>query len=124
MKTEKDLDTMDLPKANYYEQLETLSEQNFQILFHPSKFHFCTRDRRDKGLDITYEIIRAENHIGFRFVVQLKSTESIEANKDDGSFSVPLDTPRSRGRIVREHENDKTQSNPMLKITVNARLLI
>jgi hypothetical protein len=92
MKTEKDLDTMDLPKANYYEQLETLSEQNFQILFNPSKFHFCTRDRRDKGLDITYEIIRADNHIGFRFVVQLKSTESIKANKDDGSFSVSLDT--------------------------------
>lgn len=86
------LDSMDLPKTNYFEELETLSEQNFQPLFPPSKFEFCTRDRRDKGLDITYEIKRADKHTGFRFVVQLKATESIEPNKTDGSFSVQLDT--------------------------------
>ncbi len=88
---ETSLENMALPKANYYEELETLSEQNFQILFHPSKFELGTRDRRDKGLDITYEIKRADKHTGFRFIVQLKATESIQSNKF-GGFSVQLDT--------------------------------
>lgn len=92
MITEKDLDNMDLPKANYYEELETLSEHNFQPLFQPSLFELCTRDRRDKGIDLSYEIKRKGNHLGFRFIIQLKSTDSIEPNKTDGSYSKSIDT--------------------------------
>lgn len=92
MKTEKDLEAMKLPKTNYFEQLETISEQNFQLLFDPSRFHFCTKDRSDKGIDLTYELINSSAHTGYRFVVQLKSTESITPNKSDGSYSLSIST--------------------------------
>jgi len=92
MITEKDFDDMDLPKANIYEELETLSEQYLQPLFEPSRFELCTRDRRDKGIDLTYEIKRNEKHLGIRFIIQLKATKTIEANKEDGSFSKSIET--------------------------------
>jgi hypothetical protein len=92
MITEKDLDDMDLPMANFYEELETISEHNLQPLFQPSQFELCTRDRRDKGIDLTYELKRNGKHSGFRFIIQLKATESITANKDDGSFSKSIET--------------------------------
>ena len=91
MITKDILDEMDLPLTNPMEVLETISEYNFKPLFDPLQFEFCSKDYRDKGIDITYEIKKAGRHTGFRFVVQLKATESIKANKD-GSFSLQLDT--------------------------------
>lgn len=103
MITEKDLDEMDLPKANFYEELETLSEHNLQPLFQPSQFELCIRDRRDKGIDLTYEIKRNDKHLGFRFIIQLKATESIEANKVDGSFSKSIDTSNINALLNNGH---------------------
>ena len=103
MITEKDLDDMDLPKANFYEELETLSEHNLQPLFQPSQFELCTRDRRDKGIDLTYEIKRNDKHLGFRFIIQLKATESIEANKADGSFSKSIETSNINALLNNGH---------------------
>lgn len=103
MITENELDDMDLPKANYYEELETLSEQNLQPLFQPSQFELCTRDRRDKGIDLTYEIKRNNKHLGFRFIIQLKATESIEANKADGSFSKSIETSNINALLNNGH---------------------
>jgi hypothetical protein len=92
MITEKDIDDMDLPKANVNEELETLSENYLLPLFEPSKFELCTKDKRDKGIDFTYEIKRNNKHTGFRFILQLKATESICPNKSDGSFSKSIET--------------------------------
>jgi len=103
MITEKDLDDMDLPKANFYEELETLSEQNLQPLFQPSQFELCTRDRRDKGIDLTYEIKRNNKHLGFRFIIQLKATESIEANLADGSLSKSIETSNINALLNNGH---------------------
>lgn len=103
MTTEKDLDEMDLPKANYYEELETLSEHHLQPLFQPCQFELCTRDRRDKGIDLTYEIKRNNKHLGFRFIIQLKSTKSIKANKTDGSFSKSIDTSNINALLHNGH---------------------
>ncbi|MCW3124778.1 MAG: hypothetical protein JWO03_436, partial [Bacteroidetes bacterium] len=83
---------MDLPKTNHFEELETLSEHNLYLLFPPDRFELCTRDKRDKGIDLTYEIKKDGNHTGIRFVLQLKATKSIQPNKHDGSYSVSLDT--------------------------------
>ena len=103
MITKNDLDNMDLPKANYYEELETLSEQYLQPLFQPSQFELCTRDRRDKGIDLTYEIKRKDKHLGFRFIIQLKATESIEANIEDGSFSKSIETSNINALLNNGH---------------------
>lgn len=103
MITEKNLDDMDLPKANLYEELETLSEHNLQPLFQPSQFELCTRDRRDKGIDLTYEIKRNNKHLGFRFIIQLKATESIWANKADGSFSKSIETSNINALLNNGH---------------------
>jgi len=103
MITEKDLDDMDLPKANFYEELETLSEHNLQPLFKPSQFELCTRDRRDKGIDLTYEIKRNDKHLGFRFIIQLKATESIKANKEDGSYSKSIETSNINALLNNGH---------------------
>lgn len=103
MITKDDLDNMDLPEANYYEELETLSEQNLQPLFVPSKFEFCTRDRRDKGIDLTYEIKRNNKHLGFRFIIQLKASESIEPNKEDGSLSKSISTSNINALLNNGH---------------------
>ena len=97
------LGDMHLPKANYLEELETISEQQFQTLFHPSKFELCTKDKRDKGVDFIYEIKRNNQHLGFRFIVQLKSTESIEPNKIDGSFSLSIDTSNINALLHNGH---------------------
>lgn len=103
MITENDLDDMDLPKANLYEELETLSEHHLQPLFQPSQFELCTRDRRDKGIDLTYEIKRNTNHLGFRFIIQLKSTKSIKANKTNGSYSKSIDTSNINALLHNGH---------------------
>lgn len=86
------LDEMDLPMANHNEELETISENALRPLFDATRFQFCTQDRRDKGIDLTYELKKSGKHIGFRFIIQLKATESISPNKSDGSFSLQLDT--------------------------------
>lgn len=91
------------PKANFYEELETLSEQSLQPLFDPSRFELCTRDRRDKGIDLTYEIKRNGNHLGFRFIIQLKATKSIEANKEDGSYSKSIETSNINALLSNGH---------------------
>src|SRR5690349_14667134 len=86
------LDEMKLPLTNHNEELESISENSLRPLFDISRFHFCTQDRRDKGIDLTYEIKKSGKHTGFRLVIQLKATESIQPNKSDGSFSLQLDT--------------------------------
>jgi hypothetical protein len=92
MKSRKDLGKLNLPKQNYKEQMEDQSLSKLRPLFHTSLFQFCKKDERDKGIDITYELIRPNGHSGFRFIVQLKSSESIEPNKTDGSYSLSIDT--------------------------------
>jgi len=85
------LDDLDLPLGNHNEDLETISENRLRPLFDTSSFLFCTQDRRDKGIDISYEIKRSGKHTGFRLVIQLKATESTSPNVD-GSFSLQLAT--------------------------------
>jgi hypothetical protein len=85
-------DDMALPLGNHNEDLETISENKLRPLLDLELFHFCTQDRRDKGIDLTYELKRKGKHIGFRFIIQLKASESIIANKSDNSYSLQIDT--------------------------------
>ena len=88
----EDLDKMNLPKANDKEEMETISEQKLRPLFTASKFQYCKKDEKDKGVDITYEIKKTGSHTGFRFVVQLKSTKTTQPNRTDGSIGIPIDS--------------------------------
>lgn len=80
-----------LPKTNENEDLETISEQNLMPLFDTSRFEVCTKDRRDKGIDITFDTKKDGSHLGFRFIIQLKATNTIKPNTD-GSLSKSIDT--------------------------------
>lgn len=80
-----------LPKTNENEDLETISEQTLMPLFDVTRFEFCTRDRRDKGIDITFDTKKDGSHLGFRFIIQLKATNTIKPNTD-GSLSKSIDT--------------------------------
>ena len=71
-----------LPKTNENEDLETISEQTLMPLFDVTRFEFCTRDRRDKGIDITFDTKKDGSHLGFRFIIQLKATNTIKPNTD------------------------------------------
>ena len=82
---------MYLPLVNPNEALETISENSLRPLFDVNKFQFCSQDRRDKGIDLTYEIINSGRHTSFRLVIQLKSTQNLSKNSDD-SFSLQIET--------------------------------
>ena len=86
------LDEMDLPLANSNEELETISKNLFRPLLDVTKFEIRSEDFRDKGIDLHIEIKRGNKYINFRFVVQLKATDSKKANTD-GSISLQIYTP-------------------------------
>lgn len=85
------LDEMNLPWANPNENLETISNNHFMPLFDVTKFEIRPEKEKDKGIDHHIELKRKNRHTNFRFVIQLKATDSKEINKD-GSISLQLDT--------------------------------
>jgi len=91
MTDENILDEMDLPLANSNEDLETISKNHFYPLLDVSRFEIRSEDFRDKGIDLHIEIKKANRYTNFRFVVQLKATDSKLANKD-GSISLQIYT--------------------------------
>jgi hypothetical protein len=87
-------DDVNLPKVNQNENLETISNNFFRPLFDVNKFEIRSETVRDKGIDFHIEIKKEQStggsvYTNFRFAVQLKATESIEAN-GDGSFSLQI----------------------------------
>ena len=91
MTDESILDEMDLPLANTNEDLETISKNRFYPLLDVTKFEIRSEDLRDKGIDLHIELKKANKYTNFRFVVQLKATDSKLANKD-GSISLQIHT--------------------------------
>jgi tetratricopeptide (TPR) repeat protein len=87
-------DDVNLPKVNANEDLETISNNFFRPLFDVRKFEIRSETLRDKGIDFHIELKKEQSsgdwvYTNFRFAVQLKATESIEANAD-GSFSIQI----------------------------------
>jgi len=89
---EEDLNKMKLPSRNENEELEDISRNFFRPLFDVTLFEIIQEIGRDKGIDFNIELKKGNSHTGIRFLVQLKSTNSIERNKTDGSISCPLET--------------------------------
>lgn len=85
------LDEMDLPLSNPKEELETISKTLLLPLFIPSQFEVRSEDYRDKGIDLHIELKAANKYTNFRFVVQLKATETKKENTD-GSVSLQVRT--------------------------------
>lgn len=85
------LDEMDLPLVNPNEELETISKNLLRPLLDVTKFEIRSEDLRDKGIDLHIEIKKSNKHTDFRFVVQLKATDSKKANID-GSISLQIYT--------------------------------
>jgi len=77
------IDEMDLPLANPNEELETISKNYLRPFFDVSRFELRSETFRDKGIDLNIELKKDGKHTNFRFVVQLKATESIEHNQDN-----------------------------------------
>ncbi len=91
---EYNFDDVNLPKVNQNENLETISNNFFRPLFDVNKFEIRSETVRDKGIDFHIEIKKERStgdsvYTNFRFAVQLKATESIDANAD-GSFSLQI----------------------------------
>lgn len=88
-------DNMKLPNSNPHEALETISRNYFRPLFCPARFEVRSEDYRDKGVDFQIEVIKQSQrqnvYTNFRFIVQLKATNTIQPNID-GSFSLQLET--------------------------------
>lgn len=91
----KILDKMRLPLSNPKEALETLSRNLFQPLFDPQRFIIRSEDYRDKGVDFQIEVLEGYGSstvcTNFRFIVQLKATDTIQTNRD-ASYSLQIDT--------------------------------
>eukprot|EP00388_Colpodella_angusta_P000643 GDKJ01002255.1.p1 GENE.GDKJ01002255.1~~GDKJ01002255.1.p1 ORF type:complete len:688 (-),score=67.67 GDKJ01002255.1:143-2206(-) len=85
------LDEMNLPWASSNETLEIISNNYFRPLFKPDFFLIRPEAERDKGIDHHIEIKKGNKYLNFRFVIQLKATDSKDFNKD-GSISLQLDT--------------------------------
>lgn len=85
------LDGMKLPKSSTKEELEQLSKDKLRPLFENSLFEFREEAYRDKGIDIIFELKYKGVHTNFRFIVQLKSTNS-KKPKSDGTYSWQIDT--------------------------------
>ena len=88
---DKIFDEMNLPLANAKEELSIISENHFKPLFDVQRFVIRTEQERDKGIDFQIEIKHKNRFTNFRFVVQLKATDSKVAN-NDGSISLQIDT--------------------------------
>lgn len=87
---------LNLPKVNPNETLETISNNFFRPLLDADKFEIRSETVRDKGIDFHIELKREQSNGGsvytnFRFAVQLKATDFVEANTD-GSFSIQIDS--------------------------------
>lgn len=85
------LDEIKLPKGSPKEELEQLSKDKLRPIFDIKMFEFRPEEYRDKGLDISIELKYKGSNTNFRFLVQLKSTETKEPNLD-GSYSWQIDT--------------------------------
>jgi hypothetical protein len=89
-----DFDDVNLPKVNPNEDLETISNNYFRPLFTVDKFEIRSETARDKGIDFHIELKKEQSsgdsvYTNFRFAVQLKATETVQANTD-GSFSIQI----------------------------------
>ncbi|MDT0648145.1 DUF4365 domain-containing protein [Zunongwangia sp. F260] len=80
---------MQLPKDSRNEQLEAISLTKLSPLFPEDQF-ILKREIIDNGVDIRAEIKKDGFKLGFGFLLQLKSSESIEKNKD-GSISKSIE---------------------------------
>jgi len=85
------LDDIQLPKSSSEEELEQLSKNKLRPLFPIDLFEFREETYRDKGIDIILELKYKGTYTNFRFLVQLKSTETKEPNSD-GSYSFQIET--------------------------------
>jgi len=85
------LDNIQLPKGSPKEELEQLSKDKLRPLFNIELFEFRPEEYRDKGLDLAIELKYKGSNTNFRFLIQLKSTETKEPNSD-GSYSWQIDT--------------------------------
>jgi len=85
------LDEIKLPKGSPKEELEQLSKDKLRPMFDIAMFEFRPEEYRDKGLDIAIELKYKGSNTNFRFLVQLKATETKEPNSDD-SYSWQIDT--------------------------------
>ncbi|MDP1814569.1 MAG: DUF4365 domain-containing protein [Leadbetterella sp.] len=88
---DKILNEMNLPWACSNETLEIISNNYFRPLFNPDNFLIRPEAERDKGIDHHIEIKKSNKYLNFRFVIQLKATDSKDFN-NDGSISLQLDT--------------------------------
>lgn len=85
------LDGMKLPKSSPQEELEQLSKDKLRPLFPHELFEIREETYRDKGIDLIIELKYKSNYTNFRFLVQLKSTESKSSNSDK-SYSWQIET--------------------------------
>ena len=85
------LDKMKLPKSSEQEELEQLSKDKLRPLFEHQQFEVREETYRDKGIDLLIELKYKGNYTNFRFLVQLKATETKKQNKDE-SYSWQIDT--------------------------------
>ncbi len=85
------LDKIKLPIGSSKEELEQLSKDKLRPLFAHELFEVREEVYRDKGIDLIIELKYKGTYTNFRFLVQLKSTESKTANSDN-SFSWQIDT--------------------------------
>jgi len=88
---DKILDEMVLPLSDSQEELSIISENKFKPLFDVTKFLIRSENERDKGIDFHIEIKIKNRDTNFRFVIQLKATDSKLINKDK-SISLQLYT--------------------------------
>lgn len=85
------LDEIKLPKGSEKEELEQISKDKLRPLFDIKLFEVREEIYRDKGLDLNIELKYKSNYTNFRFIVQLKATETKNPN-NDGSYSWQIDT--------------------------------
>lgn len=85
------LDEIQLPKGSEKEELEQLSKDKLRPLFGIELFEIREEIYRDKGLDLLIELKYKNSYTNFRFLVQLKSTET-KKPKIDKSYSWQIDT--------------------------------
>lgn len=71
-----------LPQSNSNENLETISRNKLALLLDTSLFEIRHEVLRDKGVDMIVEIKENGYYTNFRFIIQLKASGYIKANKD------------------------------------------